>query len=87
MEVDNEMQRRMAIDRLLRSEGFKYFMEELKNLMETNQADLDKMQKSVVSQQKLCELNFALGENKAYDRVNLVLLTFKEELENSPVTA
>ena len=87
MNIDEEMQRRRAIHSFVTCEGFKIFMEELNGLYGTNQSDLDKLLKDKVNDERLAQLNFVLGQKKGYDRIKLVLDTFVEELENSPVAA
>ncbi len=87
MNIDVEMQRRQAIHSFVTSEGFKIFMEELNGLCGTNQSDLDKLLKDKINDERLAQLNFVLGQKKGYDRIKLVLDTFVEELENSPVAA
>lgn len=82
--MDNQ-QRRLALKNFLSCSGFRIFMEDVKNFIDTNQNDIDKRLGKPISADELASLNQDLGQKCGMKSILNVLEGYKEELEsNSP---
>ena len=77
--MDAEYSRKLAIQSLLQSEGFKFLKERISEFTEVENYEISKILGGAVHE-NLQELNFHLGKKKAYESFAFIEEELKEEL-------
>lgn len=78
---DSDLQRRFGLKAFFESAGFAEFNEEVKSMLEGSDDSINNLQKAYVASDKASELNFLLGQKKAFQNILGVLDSLRAELE------